>query len=176
MDSVVIVLGLAFLLMAGSIAISFHYYREYKRVVRDYLSLRKLMDNNEFIEYYAQFLEDLNDGKIKTFTNELEEKRNRGIDLTLTNLRAEDNKVVPWSWEFEDLDNPSTGEDDDIKDHNYEGREILDYDFIDEDATYPGTEELLPHDYNFGDNDLSRIIWIEDIYNKDTSRILNYKI
>ena len=150
---------------------------EFEAIKGDPELLARLMDNNEFIEYYAQFLDDLRYGKVKTFINELQEKKNRGINLTLTNLRAEDNKYVPWDWEFEDLDDNSTDPDDDsIKDHNYEGRDILDYDFMDEDETFPGTEEKLPHDYNFGDDELSRIIWIENIYNKDTSRILNYKI
>lgn len=150
---------------------------EFEAIKGDPELLARLLENNEFIEYYAQFLDDLDQGKVKTFLNELQEKKNRGIDLTLTNIRAEDNNTVEWDWELEDLDDKTADPNDDsIKDKNYEGREILDYDFIDEDNFNPGDTELLPHDYNFGDIDLSRIIWIEDIYNQDTSRILNYKI
>lgn len=87
MDSIVIVLGLAFVIMAGSIAISFHYYREYKRVIRDYLSLRKLMDNsyikvdarvhNAIYEAYDQAVKKDNQYEARIFSNLLQEVKGK---------------------------------------------------------------------------------------------------
>lgn len=148
---------------------------EFEFVKSDPEIMLKLMDNNEFWEYYRQFLEDLDHEKIKVFLDELEQKKNRGIgiDLSLTDIHAEDNKNVPWDWDYGDLDDPKSGNEKlDIS--NYENQSLSEYDF--EDIDNDSVPENVHHNYNFGDNDLSRILWIEDIYNFDTSRIITYNI
>ena len=132
------------------------------------------MNNNEFLEYYSQFLDDLDHERVKVFLDELEQKKNKsGIDLGLTEIYAEDNKNVPWDWDYGDEDDETSGNEMlDIS--NYENESLDEYSFEDiDDAT---EVENLHHNYNFGDVDLSRILWIEDIYNYDTSRIISYTL
>jgi len=145
---------------------------EFESVLGDPELLRELIDNDEFEEYYAQFLEDLDDGLIKVFIDELYNKKNHGIDLSITDLPAEDANHVPWDWDYSDEDDDTSGNPD-LPISNYEDRTIYDYDFDDLDDDIP---EDLHHDYNFGDDNLSRIVWIENIYNRDTSRILKYTL
>ena len=137
--------------------------------------LKELMENNEFLIYYHNFLDDLDHERVKVFMDELEQKKNKhGIDLSLTHINAEDNKNAPWNWDFGDSDDNESGNP--LLDiSNYEGMVLDEYNFEDLDDN-PEVLANVHHEYNFGDNDLSRILWIEDIYNYDTSRIITYKL
>ena len=144
---------------------------EFEAVKGDPELLMQLMNTNQFWSYYERFLNDLDNNRVKVFTEELEHRWNTGIDLGISDIPAEDNKNVPWDWDYGDEDDGTCNEE--IASCNYEGQDIIDYDFMDVEDPRP---EILHHDYNFGDNDLSRVLWIESIYNYDTSRIIKYDL
>lgn len=87
---------------------------EFEALKGDADKLKEFNNVEEFESFYQQFLDDLGHNRIKVFINELQEKKNRGIDITLSN--SPDMKGI------------------------------------------------------------SNIVWIEDIGNKDTSRVITYQI
>ena len=76
---------------------------EFESVKGDLDLLARLKADDEFDEYYAQFMDDLHHGRVKTFINELYYTKNRGIDITLSDILAEKRKRNE-GYEFDDLD------------------------------------------------------------------------
>ncbi len=77
---------------------------EFESVQGDPELLNYLVEHGQFDEYYEQFLSDLNDGKIKIFLDEINQNKNTGLSLELTDAPTDSHRVI---W-IEDSQNQDT--------------------------------------------------------------------
>lgn len=99
---------------------------EYESVEGDMGLLNHLIETDQFEQYYEEFVEKLLNNEVKVFMDELQQTKNHGIDISLTDIDQDSSKDIHSNADFKQIELP-------------------------------------------------RILWIENVQNCDTSRIIEYE-